>query len=105
MTINDFERNVKYYCEEKKISKATLAERIGIKPASLARALHGNPQFDTIVKIAGALEIPVIELFREANSVDGVARIGDRIVHFHSIEELQRACNYNPRKIFSKIKI
>ena len=57
MTIHDFARNVKFYCEERDMSKAELAEKIGIKPASLARALHGNPQLDTIIKIADALDV------------------------------------------------
>ena len=90
MTIHDFARNVKFYCEERDMSKAELAEKIGIKPASLARALHGNPQLDTIIKIADALEVPVANLFRESRRVDGIAYIGNELIRFNSIEELEK---------------
>ena len=93
MNIRDFEENVAFYCEKKSISKAELAEKMGVHPASLSRALHGNPQLDTIVKIAQALEVSVADLFRTYKDVDGIARIGNDFVLFHSIEDLQKQYN------------
>ena len=93
MNIRDFEENVAFYCEKKSISKAELAEKMGVHPASLSRALHGNPQLDTIIKIAAALEVSVADLFRTYKEIDGIARIGNDFVLFHSIEDLQKQYN------------
>ena len=90
MNIRDFEENVAFYCEKKSISKAELAEKMSVHPASLSRALHGNPQLDTIIKIAAALEVSVADLFRTYKEIDGIARIGNDFVLFHSIEDLQK---------------
>ena len=90
MNIRDFEENVAFYCEKKSISKAELAEKMGVHPASLSRALHGNPQLDTIIKIAAALEVSVADLFRTYKEIDGIARIGNDFVLFHSMEDLQK---------------
>lgn len=54
---------VKELCAERGISLKGLAERMGIKPESLSRALNGNPQLSTLENIAKALEVNVSDLF------------------------------------------
>jgi len=93
MNIRNFEQNVERLCKQKHISKGELAEKMNVKFASLSRALKGNPQFDTIIKIADALQVPAAALFEEDLHIDGYVSVDGKILHIHSIEELAVAIN------------
>jgi len=49
--------------KEKGIYQKDLSERIGVAEISLSRSINGNPSLDTLQKIAGALGVPISELF------------------------------------------
>lgn len=59
---------VKELCCEQGITLKGLAEKMGIKPESLSRALGGNPQLSTLENIAKALEVGVAELLTGGRS-------------------------------------
>ena len=54
---------VKELCRQRGIQLKDLAQKMGIAPESLSRAINGNPQLSTIASIAANLEIPISELF------------------------------------------
>ena len=54
---------VKELCRNKGITIKELAEKMGIAPESLSRAINGNPQLSTIRKIAETLGVSVTDLF------------------------------------------
>ena len=75
-------------------TRAELAKAVGITAPSLTNALKGNPQLDTIQKIADALGVSVASLFEEKKKqtgIDGYISVNGAITHFHSEEELQNA--------------
>lgn len=72
-------------------SLAELAKAMEISAPSLTHALKGNPRLDTIEKIADALNVPVSRLFTNSMEMDGFVSAKGKIVHFHSLEELQSA--------------
>ena len=73
-------------------SLAQLAQAMDISAPSLTHALKGNPQLETIQKIADALRVSVATLFedRTKKTVEGFAIIGGtKNVTFASVEELE----------------
>ena len=60
---------VKEMCHQKGIQLKDLAQKMGIAPESLSRAINGNPQLSTISSIAVSLEIPISELFTSKKQV------------------------------------
>ena len=60
---------VKEICKQKGISIGDLADKMEIKRESLSRAINGNPTLDTLMKIAGALNVPVSELFDKPDNI------------------------------------
>lgn len=54
---------VKELCRNKGITIKELAEKMGIAPESLSRAINGNPQLSTIRKIAEALGVSITDMF------------------------------------------
>jgi transcriptional regulator with XRE-family HTH domain len=54
---------VKDICKEKGITITQLAEKLNIKQESLSRAINGNPTFETLQRIATALNVPFTDLF------------------------------------------
>lgn len=58
---------VKEICHEKGITLKQLAEKMGIPPESLSRAISdkGNPTLSTMRNIAEALGVPIAELTEE----------------------------------------
>ncbi|MDE6266431.1 MAG: helix-turn-helix transcriptional regulator [Muribaculaceae bacterium] len=61
--MSDF--RIKEICKEKGLTQKELAEKIGISPVGLAKALAGNTTVGTLDKIATALGVSVSELFEE----------------------------------------
>ena len=54
---------VKELCRQRGIQLKDLAQKMGIAPESLSRAINGNPQLSTIKSIAANLDISVSDLF------------------------------------------
>lgn len=93
-----FEENVQsllYSWRGKYKTRAELAKAAGISAPSLTNALKGNPQLDTIQKIADALGVSVASLFEEKKKkqtgIDGYISVNGTITHFCSEEELNAA--------------
>lgn len=85
--------NVRRICKERGKQMKDLAADMGIDPASLTRALNGNARYDTIEKIATALEVSMKSLFEPQDGVEGYIRIGERIYQFNSKNELENLIN------------
>ena len=60
---------VKELCRQRGIQLKDLAQKMGIAPESLSRAINGNPQLSTISSIAVSLEIPISELFTSKEQI------------------------------------
>lgn len=63
--------NMRFYRKDRmRLSQAELATRSGVSLMSIHRAEKGieNPRLDTLELVAKALEIPVIELFRDPSA-------------------------------------
>lgn len=70
-------------------SLAQLAEAMNISAPTLTHALNGNPRLDTLQKIAEALDVPIARLFNVPQHIYGEVVIDGKVLHFHSMEELQ----------------
>ena len=81
--------NVRRICKEQGKQMKDLAADMGIDPASLTRALNGNPRLDTVQKIATALSVSMKSLFEPLDDVEGFIRIRDKVYQFNSREEIE----------------
>ena len=82
--------NVRRICKERKMQLKDLAMKMKVDPASLNRALSGNARFDTIQKIATALDVSLKTLFEPIDDLEGYIRIGENIYRFNSRSELEK---------------
>ena len=69
---NSLSKSVKSLCKKQEITMKELAERMMIAPESLSRAINGNPQLSTIMKIAECLKVEVADLFSPAQNCTGI---------------------------------
>lgn len=60
---------IKELCKQKGITQKELAERIGLSPVGLAKAVAGNSTVNTLEKIADGLGVNISDLF-ENNSLN-----------------------------------
>ena len=81
--------NVRRLCKEQGKQMKDLASDMGIDPASLTRALNGNPRLDTVQKIATALDVSMKSLFEPLDDVEGFIRIRGKVYQFNSREEIE----------------
>ncbi len=93
---------VKELCSERGLTLKELAERMGIKPESLSRALNGNPHLSTLQNIANALDVGVAELLTVGRSRESLTDeftamvVYDGNTHiFHSKSELENWLSVN----------
>ena len=65
MLYNMMQLRIKEICKERGITLNELAERVGVSRVSLSGIVTGKqkPSFDTLEKLAGALDINPAELF------------------------------------------
>lgn len=89
------EIKVKDILRERGLKMYQVAERMGISPESLSRALQGNPQYSTLKSIADALGVSVRDLFIEGGEplnsvVRGTVEVNGRARHIDSLEGLYR---------------
>lgn len=82
--------NIERLRKEKNWSKADLAKAMGVDPASLSRTLSSDLRLSTIEKIASALEVSVKTLFDDTDRIEGFATVYGRIVHFNTLEEIEK---------------
>ena len=87
-TIDTIRSNVTFLCREKNLTQKKLAKKLNMQEAALSRALSGNPQLNTIERIAAALDVPVRALFNDLKLVEGFVSINGKIRRFHNKEEL-----------------
>ena len=80
--------NVRRICKGQGKQMKDLAASMGIDPASLTRALNGNPRLDTVQKIATALGVSLKSLFEPLDDVEGFIRLRGKVYQFNSREEL-----------------
>lgn len=92
-------QNVKRICKERNLQQKDLAIRIGIDPSALNRALKGNAQLNTIIKIASALEVSVKSLLEPTDDVEGFIRVAGKVYQFNSQTELQKILTNNGKTL------
>lgn len=59
------ELRIKEVLCEKGYTQKKLSELTGIAEISLSRSINGNPTFETLQKIAKALNVPISDLFEQ----------------------------------------
>lgn len=100
MTIEDFEYLVDYICWRKRWKRNDLASKMNVDPSVLSRMLSGNPSFESINKIATALDVPVRELFLDRPyEVEGYITIKSKTYQFKSYAELNEALQVDGKSI------
>lgn len=62
------EYRIKELCKERGILIKELAAKLGITDIGLRQSLNGNPTIGTLEKIAEALGVEVVELFRPSDT-------------------------------------
>ena len=89
------EIKVKGILRERGMKMYQLAEKMGITPESLTRALQKNPQYSTLKALANALDVSVRDLFIEGgeplNSViRGTIDFNGKVRHIDNLDDLYR---------------
>ena len=87
---------VKEILKQQGIKMYQLADKIGIAPESLTRALQKNPQYSTLKAIANALGMQVRDLFKkkeESIKMRGIVDVNGEIVHINNIEDVYKLLN------------
>lgn len=89
------ELRIKEVAKQKGMQLKDIAERMSIARESLTRTMNGNPTLDTLIKIADALEVNIIELFPHPtqNSVTGFLEYKGEVVKIDSNDDLFRLVN------------
>ena len=85
--------NVDRLCQEKGWKHFHLARKMGVKPESLSRSLHGLPRIDTIEKIAKALDVSIKSLFEDPVAIEGFVSVGGKVQRFNSVKEFDCIVN------------
>lgn len=57
--------DIKNIAREKGMRIEDIANELGITKGGLSKALNGNPTIGTLRKVAGVLNVPVTDLFRD----------------------------------------
>ena len=94
-------KNIKFFRFRRQFSQAYLAEKADISVTFLSNIERGNnfPQAGTMCSLAQALEVPVWELFREAESAEEHQAIID-----HITEDFTRQINAAIQTVYSQYK-
>ena len=103
MTIENLKNKVSFLCRKEGIKRNDLAKRMNVAPSVLSRMLNGNPSFDSINKIAEALQVPLAELFsdRPYDEVEGYITIKGKTYQFKSYNDLASALEIGEKTICS----
>ena len=86
---------VKELCRQRGIQLKELAQKMGVAPESLSRAINGNPQLSTISSIAANLEVSISELFsvKEQVPLNAIIICRDKTYVAQTISELKLLVN------------
>ena len=86
---------VKELCRQRGIQLKDLAQKMGIAPESLSRAINGNPQLSTITSIADNLGISISELFavKEQIPLNAIIVCRDKTYTAQTLSELKLLVN------------
>lgn len=90
MERNELYLNVTRILRAKRMQQKELAEKMGVAPAALSKALSGNPTLDTIRKIAKALDVSIKSLFEDACRTEGFIAYKGKLYRFNSKGELSK---------------
>ena len=77
-------------CKQAGITQKELAERIGLSPVGLSKAINGNPTKDTLERIANALNVRITELFEEPTNVNGYIELDGTIHKVTSRDDIKK---------------
>ena len=92
-------QNVRRICKERNLQMKDLAIRMGVDPSALNRALKGNARFDTIEKIANALNVSIKSLFEPINDIEGFIRVNGKVYQFNNRVELRKILENNDQRL------
>lgn len=86
---------VKELCRQRGIQLKDLAQKMGIAPESLSRAINGNPQLSTITSIADNLGISISKLFavKEQIPLNAIIVCRDKTYTAQTLSELKLLVN------------
>ncbi len=86
---------VKELCRQRGIQLKELAQKMGVAPESLSRAINGNPQLSTIASIAANLGVSISELFtsKEQTPLNAIIICSDKTYVAQTISELKLLVN------------
>lgn len=62
----DIAKKVKELSKARGLTLAQLAAKMQVTPAGLSSIIHGNPTLTSLEEVASALQVPLNELFMEA---------------------------------------
>lgn len=68
----------------------TRENKIGISQGSLSTILNGNPSLDRLQEIARIIGIPLSELVKERNQINGYIEVGGELKKVTSVDELKK---------------
>lgn len=93
---------VKELCRQRGIQLKDLAQKMGIAPESLSRAINGNPQLSTIKSIAANLDISVSDLFalKEQVSLNAIIVCNGQSYVAQNLSELKQIVDGIERKCY-----
>ena len=80
---------IKEIIKEKNMTINSLAEKMGINRVNLSNSINGNPTFDTLQKIATALEVPVSSLIEVESELYGIVQFKGKTYKIDSNHALQ----------------
>ena len=90
--LNNIQLNFRRICRIKGIQSKDVAEQMGVSPASLSRALGGNPRQKTNKKASEVLGVTPSRLLASAEEdvaeVEGYITVHNKIYRFKDIWEL-----------------
>ncbi|MCE5175502.1 MAG: helix-turn-helix transcriptional regulator [Bacteroidales bacterium] len=93
---------VKQICKERGLTLKQLAEKMGVAPETLTRAIsdNANPTLATLKSIANALEIDISEIFvstKKEIEIHGIVEINGEVYTLKSIDDLNKVCDRFPK--------
>ena len=68
----------------------TRENKVGISQGSLSTILNGNPSIDRLQEIARIIGVPLSELVKDDNQINGYIEIGGEVKKVTSVEELEK---------------